>query len=80
MNLTAGVSGGAGLVLRTGTGLLWAWIQYTVSKFVKSSLLPESVICSLGKMFVLIKLRILSHYSDWKVGVVSRHLRLGEDV
>lgn len=74
MNLTAGVSGGAGLVLHTGT-----WIWYTVSKLVKSSLLSESLICSLRKMFVLIKLRILAHYSDLKMGVVSRHLRLGDD-
>lgn len=51
-------------MLQAETGLLRTQIQYTVSKFVKSSLLPESLICSLGKMFVLFKLRILGHCSD----------------
>lgn len=80
MNLMSGVSGGAGLVLHTGTGLFWTWVQYTMSKFIKSSLLPESLTCYFGKMFVLIKLRILAHCSDLKMGVVSRPLKLGEHV
>lgn len=80
MNIPSGVSGGAGLVLHTGTGLLWTWIQYTVSKFITSSLLPESLICYFGKMFVLIKLKILAHCSDLKMEVVSRPLKLGEDI
>lgn len=70
MNLTAGVSGGAGLVLHAGTGLLWTWIQCTASKLVKSSFFPQSLICSLGKIFVFIKWRILAHCSDLKMGVV----------
>lgn len=63
MHLTLESVEGQGLCFRQKLGCYGLRFSI-VSKFVKSSLLPESLICSLGKMFVLFKLRILGHCSD----------------